>query len=303
LTTKSLPSISLLAFIFGSTLIISRFSVGQYAPLTYASLRLLVASLCYMVVRAFRGNRVLPRDHRIWQYVPFYGIVGTALSMSLIVSSLQYQSSGITSLLLTTAPAFTVTLAHFFLPDERLNGRKVLGIGLAISGAAALVLLGENGLPDTEQTNYLGYLMVIGGILASSIGGIYARRYMRDFDSSDVTGVRLWTAAGVLLPVAYLLNGLDLGRVESSGYMALLYAAVIGTLGGFLLEFRTIQRFGATVTAITANLIPIVALFGGWLFLDEQISPAMIGAMVVIIMGVTIITRSETADISVPIEN
>jgi drug/metabolite transporter (DMT)-like permease len=303
LTPKSLPPISLLAIIFGSTLIVSRFSVGQYAPLTYVSLRLLLASLCYILIYAFSGGRVWPRERQVWRYGLIYGVVGTALAMSLIVGSLQYQSSGITSLLLTTAPAFTVTLAHFFLPDERLNGRKVLGIGLAMSGAAALVLLGENGLPDTEQANPLGYAMAVGGILAGSIGIIYARRYLRDFDPLDVTSVRLWTATAALLPIAFLLTGLDLSQVEGSGYLALLYAGLVGTFGGMQIEFRIVQRFGATATAVTANLIPIVALFGGWLFLDEHISLAMILAMVVIIAGVTIITRSETIQISTPIEN
>jgi len=303
LTPKSLPSISFLALIFGSTLIVSRFSVGQYAPLTYVSLRLLLASLCCILFYALSGGRVWPRERKIWFYGPFYGVVGTALSMSLIVGSLQYQSSGITSLLLTSAPAFTVILAHFFLPDERLNGRKVIGIGLAISGAAALVLMGENGLPDTEQTNPLGYAMALGGILAASVGTIYARRFLSAYDSFDVASVRLWTAVAALLPVAFLLTGLDMSHVQSSGYLALLYAGIIGTFGGLQLEFRVVQRFGATATAITANLIPIVALFGGWLFLGEQISPNMILAMIVIIFGVTIITRSETEQLAAPIEN
>jgi drug/metabolite transporter (DMT)-like permease len=295
--------VSLLALIFGSTLIVSRFSVGQYAPLTYVSLRLLLASLCHILVYAASSGRVLPRDRQIWKYVPFYGIVGTALSMSLIVSSLQYQSSGITSLLLTSAPAFTVILAHFFLPDERINGRKALGVGLAISGAAALILLGENGLPDVEQANPLGYLLALGGILAASISTIYARRYMRTFDPFDVASVRMWTAVVALLPVAYLITGLDVSQVDSNGYLALLYAGIIGTFGGMQLEFRIVQRFGATATAITANLIPIVALFGGWLFLDEEITPGMILAMVVIVTGVMIITRSEPAQLTAPIES
>jgi drug/metabolite transporter (DMT)-like permease len=303
LTPKSLPSISFLALIFGSTLIVSRFSVGQFVPLTYVSLRLLLASLCYVIFYAASGGRVWPHERHIWLYGSFYGIVGTALVMSLIVSSLQYQSSGITSLLLTCAPAFTVILAHFFLPDERLNGRKALGVGLAISGAAALVLMGENGLPDTEQTNPLGYAMAIGGVLAASVGTIYARRYLRDYDAFDVASVRMWTALAALLPVAYLLTGFDVSQVETSGYVALLYAGIVGTFGGLQLEFRIVKRFGATATAITANLIPIVALFGGWMFLGEQINVGMILAMIVIIIGVTIITRSETTQIPTPLES
>lgn len=292
--SKSLPYVSLLALIFGSTLIVSRYSVDQFSSLTYVALRLLLASLCHVAIYAASKKRAWPRDRQIWRHAPVVGIVGTAIPMSFIVTSLQYQSSGITSLLLTTAPAFTVVLAHFFLPDERLNGRKAFGVLLAIAGAAGIVLMGENGLPDVQEANPLGYALVIMGIFLFSVTTIYARRYLREADTFDVASVRVWTAAAVALPAAYLLTGLDLSQATTSGYAALLYAGLIGSFGGLLLEINILQRFGATATAITANIIPIVALIGGWLFLDEQITPGMIAAMALIIGGVTIITRSES---------
>ena len=292
--SKSLPYVSLLALIFGSTLIVSRYSIDQFSSLTYVALRLLLASLCHVAIYAASKRRAWPRDRQIWRHAPVVGIVGTAIPMSFIVTSLQYQSSGITSLLLTTAPAFTVVLAHFFLPDERLNGRKAFGVLLAIAGAAGIVLMGENGLPDVQEANPLGYVLVIMGIFLFSVTTIYARRYLREADTFDVASVRVWTAAAVALPAAYLLTGLDLSQATTSGYAALLYAGLIGSFGGLLLELNILQRFGATATAITANIIPIVALIGGWLFLDEQITPGMIAAMALIIGGVTIITRSES---------
>ncbi len=300
---KSLPYVSLLALFFGTTLIVSRFSVGQFASLTFVSLRLLIAAGCYVLIFALSRRRVWPRDRQTWRHAPILGVVGTAIPMTFIVSSLQYQSAGVTALLLTVAPAFTVILAHFLLPEERLNGRKVFGVALAISGAAALVLLGESGLPDVAEANPLGYALVITGIFSGSVGAIYARRFMRDIDAVDASSVRMWTAAAVILPIAYVVTGLDLSQVTTSGYTALIYAALIGTFGGMLLEFNIIQRFGATASAMAANLIPIVAMIGGWLFLGEQITTGMIIAMVLIIGGVTIITRSETEPLADLIES
>lgn len=302
MSPKSLPHVSLLALLFGSTLIVSRFSVGQFATLTYVALRLLLASLCYVAIFAALGRRAWPRERRVWRHAPVIGVLGTAVPMSLIVGSLVYQSSGVTSLLLTMAPAFTVLLAHFLLPDERLNGGKVTGLALAIGGAASLVALGESGLPDVDQANPLGYLMVIAAIFSASLSSIYARRTLREVDPIEASSVRIWTAVAVVLPIATWITRLDVSGVRSSGYAALLYAGVIGTFGGMLLEFRIIQRFGATATAITANLIPIVALIGGWLFLGEEITAGMLVAMALIISGVTVITRSETAPLVEPLE-
>lgn len=94
------------------------------------------------------------------------GVLGTAVPMTFIVSSLQYQSSGITSLLITTNPAITVVMAHFFLSDEKLDRQKIIGVLLALGGAVMLAALGESGLPDVTQANPIGYALVLTAMLS-----------------------------------------------------------------------------------------------------------------------------------------
>ena len=92
-TINALPYIIILATFFGTTLIASRFSVGQFEPLTYVSLRLVVASLLHVAIYAASSKRAWPRDRQVWRHAPLLGILSTAIPMSLIVSSLQYQRS------------------------------------------------------------------------------------------------------------------------------------------------------------------------------------------------------------------
>ncbi len=295
MSTKSLPYVTLLAVFFGTTLVVSRFSVSQYEPLTYVGLRLLIASLCYVAIYALSSGRRLPRERRVWLHSPVLGIFSTALPMTLIVSSLQYQSSGITALLLTSGPALTVVMAHFWLPDEKLNPRKILGVSMAVGGASLLVILGESGLPDVSRANPIGYFMVLTAMLIASTMTIYQRKYMRDLDAFEVSSVRMWTAAIVTLPISFLIAGFDLSAVNTQGYMALMYAALIGTFSGMLLAFYNIKRFGATAAAMTANLIPIVAIVCGALFLGETITTGMIFAMVFIVVGMAVLNQREDA--------
>jgi hypothetical protein len=62
---KSNPSflVVLLGILFGTTLVVSRFSVGQFAPTTYIGLRLVIASLGFLVAYALKiGKRKWPQD-------------------------------------------------------------------------------------------------------------------------------------------------------------------------------------------------------------------------------------------------
>ena len=183
----------------------------------------------------------------------------------------------------------TVLLAHWILPDELLNKRKIFGVSLALGGALLLALSGENGLPDVSRADPKGYLLVVIGMISSSIMIIYARKCLRDYDAFDVGSVRLFSTAIVMMPFALLTTGFDLSAVDAAGLAGLLYAALVGTFIGFMLSFYTIKRFGATPAVMTTYVIPIVAGVGGVLLLDEEITGAMVIGMLVIASGIALI--------------
>ncbi|MCP4422861.1 MAG: DMT family transporter [Chloroflexi bacterium] len=287
----SLPYVILLGFLFGSTLVVSRFSVGQFDPTVYVGIRLALASLGHAAIYLFSRKHRWSKDGRLWKHSVILGILGTAVPMTFIVNSLRYQSSGITSLLLTANPAFVVVFAHFSLPDERLNRRKTLGVLLALGGAAMLALRGESGLADVSRASPIGYALVLTAMLFGSAMTIYSRKYMSDLDALDVASARMLTAAVVVTPLALLLFGFDETAVNFAGYSALVYASIIGTFAGMLLAFYNIKKFGATAAAMTAYIIPIFAGIGGSIFLDEQITFFMLVGMALIMTGIAIINQ------------
>ncbi|MCB0045596.1 MAG: DMT family transporter [Caldilineaceae bacterium] len=283
-----MPYVILLGFFYGSSLVASRFSVGQYDPRTYIALRLLLASAAHLVIYGLMRRR-LPGSGQLWRYAAVLGIVGTAISMTSIVTSLKYQSSGVTSLLLTLNPAVTILLAQIFLPDELLTPRKALGVTVALSGAGLLFLRGGTGLADFGRADWRGYAWAILGVLCSAGGSVFARRCMRQMDAWDVASVRMFTAALALLPVAWLGDGFDLSQVTWVGYAALFYAALIGTFGGMWLNFYIIKNYGATPASQTAYVIPLVTTVLGAALLGETVTSGMLAGMAVIFVGISLL--------------
>jgi drug/metabolite transporter (DMT)-like permease len=294
MSIRALPFVLLQGLLFGTSLVASRFSVGQFHPTTYVGLRLMLASLCHIGIYVLDHRRRLPKSLLLWWRALPMGIVGTAVPMVAIVTSTQYQSAGLTGLLLTTGPAFTVLLAHFVLDDEALTWRKAAGVILALSGAAVLGIMGESGLPDIRGANPLGYGLACLGILASSVMAVYARKALQGFDTFDVASIRMFSATLTVLPLSAILTGIDLAQVNSQGYFVLGYGALAGTFVGFLISLYNIREFGATAASLPQYVIPIVSGLGGALFLREKITPGMVGGMILIVAGLVLINRTET---------
>lgn len=293
MSAQALPYISFLGFLFGTTLVASRFSVGQFQPTTYIGLRLTMAGLGHIAFYALISRRYKwPTDRRLWFHASVLGVLGTAVPMTSIVTALQYLSSGLAAILITTSPAITVLLAHFFLPDEALSWRKMGGVALALGGTVVLALSGESGLADVSQANPIGYLLMLVAMTMGGASAVYIRKYLDGYKAFDIASIRMFVAALVVMPLSALTIGVDLHSVTATGYTALLYAALVGTFTGLLLAVYNVKRFGATASAMTSYIIPIFAGLGGVLLLDERITAVMLGGVILIVGGVMIINRS-----------
>ena len=288
--TQPAPNIILLGTLFGTTLVASRFSVGQMSSLTYVGLRLSLAALGFVIIYLIPNNkRTWPRSKELWQRGIILGIFGTALPMMSFVSSLQYISSGLTSVLMTTSPAITAILAHFLLPDVKLTLKRGAGVILAFIGALLLTTRGESGIAGLSRANPLGYVFVFSGIMSANIMSIFIRKKMRNDNTFDIGVIRMITSAIIVIPLAWLISDLDVSQVDKVGWTVLAYAAVIGTFFAMLLDFANIKKFGATISSMVTFVIPVVAVICGAIFLGEQATSGMLAGMMMIIAGVWLI--------------
>jgi drug/metabolite transporter (DMT)-like permease len=288
--SQALPYILLLALLWGTNLVASRFGIGQFDPILFVGLRVALASLFHALVYLVDRRRKWPTDSRLWRRAAVLGVFGTAIPMTSLISSLQYQSSGMTAVFITMAPAFTVLMAHFTLADESLNWRKAAGIGLAFVGGALLAFQGESGLADVSRADPRGFLLVLLGIVVGSGAVIYARKKLMSYDGFDVATIRMWAATAALAPLVFWI-GFDFSRVDMWGYFSMGYAAIFATFVGLIMEFYIVQRFGATAAAMTTYIIPVVAIFFGVMLLGETVTAMMIFGMVLIGGGIAIVNR------------
>ena len=289
---KALPVITLTGILFGSNLVVSRYSLGQFPPLAYISLRFLIASVCYLGLYIFIRDHSFPRDPKIIFHACIYGIIGTAIPLSCSVYALKYLSSGVTSLLITLNPVLTVLIAHYALNDEPLTWYRFIGAMIALCGAGLLILRGETGLSDIAGSNWTGFLWLIPVVLGLTIANIYARKYLMKAEAIDGAAIRIMISAVIMTPMALLSNSFQLQDVNTSGILALIYVGIAGTFFAFLLNFFIVKKYGATAVSTTTYISPAAAAALGAIFLGEEITLLIIVGMIIMFLGITIMGYS-----------
>ena len=247
---KALPYILALGSIWGLNLVLSRFGLSQFTPSVFVGLRFAVALTIFATIYTFSSERRWARDPRMWRNSVLTGVFGTALPFFCFTTALQFQSAGLTSLLVTTSPAILVTVAHFVLPEARLNRMTVIGVIVALSGAMLIVTRGESGLPDVTQANPLGYGLIYLALIMDASVNVYIRKNMQGDDTFDVTSIRMLTAMLVILPLALWFNPPDLGAVTPLGWGAFFFTAIASTFFAQILAFYIVRTFGTTSMAM-----------------------------------------------------
>ncbi len=274
----------------GTSLVATRFGVSQFAPFTFVTARLMLATAGFLVVYLFdRRRHSWPKQRQLWRQSLIVSAVGPAVQMTIFAISLQYLSSGMVAILITTFPVLIVLAAHVLLHDEKLSRQRGLGVLLAMTGAILLAVQQQSGLPDVTAGR-IGYVLIGLALLAGTAETIYTRKYMRTYDSFDVTALRILIGTAIMVVVSSLWTGIDLEGINGQGYFSLIYAALVGTIIAFVLRFDIIKRFGATASAMINYVIPITATLGGVLILDEIVTVWMVAGMAVILLGIALVT-------------
>lgn len=271
---------SLLAF----NQVVIKVTGNGFNPIFQAGLRSLIGLLFLLGwMKIKRIPLSFPR------YAWFGGLLGGilfTLEFVMLYLSLDLTSVSRASILFYTMPIWLAVAGHLFLPGERLNGPRVLGLILAIGGVALAVFDRQGG-----TVSLAGDLLALGAAICW--GGIALTVRMTDLNrvSAEMQLLSQLVLSAPLLLLAAPLFGALL-RDPSMIHLAGLAFQGIGVVAlAYLLWFRLLATYKASSVASFSFLSPVLAVLLGWLLLGEQIGPQIWLALALVSLGLVLINR------------
>ena len=284
--TRSRPIVLLgaLALIWGSSFMFIKVADRQVEPSTLILGRLWLAALTLaVVVPLLTDGRTVAADLRAhWRPLVVIGLLNTAVPFWLLSWGETRIDSGLASIIQASVPIFNAVLAFGFFHDERVTGRRLLGVGVGFVGVAVLV-------GAQPHAKLLGALAVVGMALCYAAGGLLTRRHLA---SARPHAIALGTS--LVAAIAVTPAGVAQAPSDLPGWKTFASIAVLGTVCtavAYLLFFTIIARAGAGYAALVTYLVPPVALGYGAVFLDEGVGASALIGLVLILAGVTLGTR------------
>jgi drug/metabolite transporter (DMT)-like permease len=273
----------LLCLIWGSTWLVIKIGYGGLGPFNIAALRFVVAGgLMTVLVPVLRAS--WPRGREQWAVVLVVGTLLFAADYGLIYWAEQWLESGITAVLFAVMPILTAIAAHLYLPAEPLTPNRIGGALLAFVGIVAL--FGDSLRFDPA----LAWPMaaIVASAACASVAAVYAKRHGSALHPASLNAPAMLVGA-LLLAFMSLISGhgLALPR-DATGWWAVAYLAVLGSVVTFLIYFHLLRTWKATTMSYIAIITPVIALALGWAVRDERLTIWSLAGGLLVLAGVAL---------------
>ncbi|TBX69500.1 permease [Flavobacterium silvisoli] len=285
--SKIYLSLFCVAFFWGTTFLGIRIGVETIPPFILAGIRNLISGFIILGYLIYQ-KRLEPINPGQFMRAFVLSVMMIVLANGLTTYAEKFISSGLASLISTLSPFF-ILLLNLLLGYEKISLKTVIGIALGMLG---IFLIYQSSLTDLLNPDYrMGVFAILVAVLMWAIGTIITKKGSVNSLSMLMSVSVQMIIAGIILTITQFALTPDVSVTSWStrSILAMIYLALFGSVVGFVAYSYLISQLPSTKVSVLSYINVIVALFLGWLVLDETITARIILAAALIISGVVIV--------------
>src|SRR4051812_7580753 len=250
-----------MGLIWGIPYLFIKVAVGELTPASLVLLRTGLAAVLLLPIAAARGE--LRPLTRFWRPLLIFAAVELAVPWFLLSDVERRLSSSLTGLLIAAVPLVGAVLG-WFTGADRLDARRLAGLGVGLAGVAALAGL------DLGSGNALALLEIAVVAIGYALGPFVLARGLAQAPRLGVISAALGLTALAYLPVG--VAQMPTSRPSAGVVVAVIVLAVLCTAVAFLFFYALIDEVGPVRSTVITYVNPAVAVVLGVLFLHEPLT-------------------------------
>jgi drug/metabolite transporter (DMT)-like permease len=278
-----------LALLWGSSFILIKKGLEGFSPLQLTALRVLITGI-FLGIIGFKKVKQIKKSQ--WKWIIISGFIGTMFPTLLFSYAETEIDSAIASILNSTVPLLALVTGILFFSKQFLK-KQFTGVVVGLLGSVLLILAGASLNPN--QNYWFAVLPVIASLMYAFNANIL-KSYLENISALGIaTGsflILIPPAFGILIFTRFFNTEFLAQEAVQTSLVYIVLLALLGTALAKILFNRLIQLSDPVFSTSVAYLIPVIALF--WGFLDgEKYNLYQLAAGGVILFGVYISNRKK----------
>lgn len=249
-------------------------------------LKLYIAFILFTVFSWILRGTPFPMDAsgHAWFWLAMSGVVGFVIGDMFLFKALTIIGARMSMLIMALVPPVTAVIG-FFILNEKLSPKEILGMAMTLSGVA-VVILTRDGSKKKLKHPMKGILFAGIGMLGQALGIILSKYGMRDYNAFSATHIRV-IAGIVIFTIMFFHRDVwskcwnSLRHKSAMGYLVV--GAVFGPFVGVYLSLVAIQHTSTGVASTIIAIVPVLIIPFSIFFFKEKINlREIIGAIIAV---------------------
>ncbi|HEY7038141.1 MAG TPA: DMT family transporter [Methylomirabilota bacterium] len=273
--------------VWGFNQVAIKISLTGLSPLFGAGLRSLIAAILLWAWCRLRGEPLVVRDGT-GRYGLFIGLL-FAIEFVFIYGGLAFTTASRSVIFLYSAPFFVALGAHLFIPEDRLNRTRTVGLIVAFAG---LCLAFADGLYLPSRRELMGdALEVLGGLAWGASTVVVKMRRDARLTPQRTLFYQLSVSAVGLIGLAALVGERGVVSLTAPVVGAIVYQSVVVAFVSYLIWFWLLERYPASGLAAFSFWTPLFGVLAGWLVLGDSLTGNLGAAAALVAGGIYLVNR------------
>ena len=247
------------------------------SPTVIVFVRTLLAALVLLPLAVRAGALGGVRAHA--PTILVLAVVQMGGPLLLIAAGERHIDSGLTGILVATAPIFTFLLAFALEGEERAAPISLAGVAIGIAGVALLLGVDAGGGVDALG----GGLMIVLASFGYGVGSWVVKRRVSGVQPVAIIGATALVVAVLMAPFAAISAPSHLPNLEATA--SLLALGVLCTGVAFVIFYSLVGSDGPARASLVGYIAPGFSIVYGITLLDESFTVATAAGLVLILGG------------------
>ena len=284
----------LLGIIWGLAFVSIEASLRSFSPLHIAFFRIIIGACFISFFTLFWERKNIKKGKNFSKKIISFSI-GVAIFSNvlpfLLLSWAQISvSSMFAGVFMTFVPLVILPLAHFFIPDEKLTLKKIIGFLIGFLGTMVLIDINFI-LKDFNYDNILPKIACFGATVSYAIGSIIIKKSPKT-SQLIFSSTSLIFATIIILPVLFL-NRVIVEEIKIVSIIGIVFLGIFPTGMATVLKVYIIKNAGPSFLSLVNYQVPLWAIIFGFMFFNENLPKEILFGLFLIVIGL-IITQSKS---------
>ena len=281
--------------VWGTTFLAIRFALESIPPFMMAGLRFTVAGVLLFAWVYFRNPVKIKPEHL--KLPAITGLLMIFIGHGSLAWAEQFITSGFAALLCSVIPVWMVLISWMQSRTNKPDKLTISGIILGITGVALLTVTGDEFLISAEAGNGM-IIFSIAPLLLSTILWSYAsiksRKFSKELPLLYSISIQILTGGTALLLLSIFrgeVSELSVSAISLISFASMVYLVLFGTIVAYSSYVWLLKASTPAKVGTYAFFNPLIAVFLGWLTVDEPITSVMIIGAAGILVSVLLINK------------